>query len=147
LQHVDNSITRRNIRSLLTSAIRCWQAALGTNPISLAASGTNGDSFVLDMATTAVAVGKVRLLPHATVFRIYRAYIAVFNPHDCHPSSSIQCTSKYVSALHHRSPSAIRPSVLSCAGCFTTPQCLDYTASSGNMIYDNELGRIWKNRS
>jgi hypothetical protein len=36
------------------------QAALGTNPISLAAPGKNGDSFVLDMATTAVAVGKVR---------------------------------------------------------------------------------------
>lgn len=32
---------------------------LGTNPLSLAAPGKEGDNFVLDMATTAVAVGKV----------------------------------------------------------------------------------------
>jgi len=34
---------------------------LGTNPITLAAPGLNGDQFVLDMATTAVALGKVIL--------------------------------------------------------------------------------------
>lgn len=33
--------------------------ALGTNPISLAAPGTGDDSFVLDMASTTVAIGKV----------------------------------------------------------------------------------------
>ncbi|RUS68584.1 hypothetical protein EGW08_023655 [Elysia chlorotica] len=33
---------------------------LGTNPISVAAKGNNGEEFVLDMATTAVAQGKVR---------------------------------------------------------------------------------------
>lgn len=38
------------------------QSALGTNPVSLAAPAKDGDSFVLDMATTAVAVGKVNLL-------------------------------------------------------------------------------------
>jgi LDH2 family malate/lactate/ureidoglycolate dehydrogenase len=38
---------------------RSKQAALGTNPISVAASGAKNDKFVLDMATTAVAVGKV----------------------------------------------------------------------------------------
>lgn len=32
---------------------------LGTNPISVAAPGKDGDSFVLDMATSAVALGKV----------------------------------------------------------------------------------------
>ncbi|KAJ8943986.1 hypothetical protein NQ314_009569 [Rhamnusium bicolor] len=37
---------------------RAKKAALGTNPLSLGAPGLNGDSFVLDMATTAVAVGK-----------------------------------------------------------------------------------------
>jgi len=32
---------------------------LGTNPIAFGAPGRNGDDFMLDMATTAVAVGKV----------------------------------------------------------------------------------------
>ncbi|MFH4982356.1 hypothetical protein AB6A40_009065 [Gnathostoma spinigerum] len=41
---------------------RSSKPALGTNPLSLAVKGTGGDSFVLDMATTAVAVGKARLL-------------------------------------------------------------------------------------
>ncbi|CAH0550469.1 unnamed protein product [Brassicogethes aeneus] len=36
-------------------------SALGTNPISLGAPANCGDSFVLDMATTAVAVGKIEL--------------------------------------------------------------------------------------
>jgi LDH2 family malate/lactate/ureidoglycolate dehydrogenase len=34
---------------------------LGTNPLSCAAPANNGDSFVLDMATTAVALGKIEL--------------------------------------------------------------------------------------
>ncbi|KAH9515408.1 hypothetical protein Btru_014379 [Bulinus truncatus] len=34
---------------------------LGTNPISCAAPANNGDSFVLDMATTAVALGKLEI--------------------------------------------------------------------------------------
>ncbi|KAK9679663.1 Malate/L-lactate dehydrogenase [Popillia japonica] len=37
------------------------QAMLGTNPLSLAAPGKEGDNFVLDMATTAVAVGKIEI--------------------------------------------------------------------------------------
>ncbi|KAG5890481.1 hypothetical protein JTB14_013423 [Gonioctena quinquepunctata] len=37
------------------------KAALGSNPLSLGAPGLNGDSFVLDMATTAVAVGQIEL--------------------------------------------------------------------------------------
>ena len=32
---------------------------MGTNPLSVAAPGKDGDSFVLDMATSAVALGKV----------------------------------------------------------------------------------------
>jgi len=40
---------------------RSRQAALGTNPLTLAAPALNGDSFVLDMATTTVAIGKVTL--------------------------------------------------------------------------------------
>lgn len=35
------------------------QEVLGTNPISFGAPGVEGDDFVLDMATTTVAVGKV----------------------------------------------------------------------------------------
>ena len=36
-------------------------AFLGTNPLSLSAPGKNEDSFVLDMATSAVAVGKIEV--------------------------------------------------------------------------------------
>lgn len=45
--------------SPLMCPTRAKKSALGTNPISLAAPANNGDSFVLDMATTAVAVGKI----------------------------------------------------------------------------------------
>ncbi|KAH3692817.1 uncharacterized oxidoreductase YjmC-like [Dreissena polymorpha] len=37
------------------------EAVLGTNPICVAAPAKDGDSFVLDMATTSVAFGKVEL--------------------------------------------------------------------------------------
>lgn len=41
-------------------SIPLFQCTLGTNPISVAAPAKHGDSFVLDMATSAVALGKVR---------------------------------------------------------------------------------------
>lgn len=47
--------------SPLMCPTRSRAAALGTNPISVAAPANNGDSFVLDMAMTAVAVGKIEL--------------------------------------------------------------------------------------
>lgn len=47
--------------SPLMSPTRSVGAALGTNPISLAAPANNGDHFCLDMATTAVAVGKIEI--------------------------------------------------------------------------------------
>ncbi|WAQ93461.1 MDH-like protein [Mya arenaria] len=37
---------------------RAKESVLGTNPICVAAPGNHGDGFVLDMATTAVALGK-----------------------------------------------------------------------------------------
>ncbi|XP_076461629.1 putative oxidoreductase YjmC [Babylonia areolata] len=40
---------------------RARKPTLGTNPLSLAAPGQGGDGLVLDMATTAVALGKVEL--------------------------------------------------------------------------------------
>ncbi|VDN52885.1 unnamed protein product [Dracunculus medinensis] len=40
---------------------RSSKAALGTNPLTIAAKGMHGDSFVLDMATTSVAIGKVEI--------------------------------------------------------------------------------------
>ena len=46
--------------SPLVAPARAKAAALGTNPITWAAPGVNGDHFVLDMATSAVAVGKVQ---------------------------------------------------------------------------------------
>lgn len=36
-----------------------FQGALGTNPISMAARATGGDSILVDMSSTAVAMGKV----------------------------------------------------------------------------------------
>uniref|UniRef100_A0A182TC41 Malate dehydrogenase n=1 Tax=Anopheles maculatus TaxID=74869 RepID=A0A182TC41_9DIPT len=47
--------------SPLASPTRSKEAALGTNPISVGAPGQDGDGFVLDMATTAVAVGKIEM--------------------------------------------------------------------------------------
>ena len=40
---------------------RSKKRTFGTNPLTLAAPGKDGDSFVLDMATTSVAFGKVEL--------------------------------------------------------------------------------------
>lgn len=40
---------------------RAKQVTLGTNPICLAAPAKDGDDFVLDMATTSVALGKIEL--------------------------------------------------------------------------------------
>ncbi|XP_036391576.1 uncharacterized oxidoreductase YjmC-like [Megalops cyprinoides] len=47
--------------SPLVVPTRAKECTLGTNPISVAAPANNGDSFVLDMATSAVALGKVEL--------------------------------------------------------------------------------------
>ncbi|XP_069682035.1 uncharacterized oxidoreductase YjmC-like [Periplaneta americana] len=40
---------------------RAKQAALGSNPISMAAPGLRGDSFILDMATTAASLQKIEM--------------------------------------------------------------------------------------
>ncbi|XP_067004736.2 uncharacterized oxidoreductase YjmC [Anabrus simplex] len=40
---------------------RAKDAAMGANPLAVAAPAKDGDAFVLDMATTAVAVGKVEV--------------------------------------------------------------------------------------
>ncbi|XP_023698049.1 uncharacterized oxidoreductase YjmC-like isoform X1 [Paramormyrops kingsleyae] len=47
--------------SPLVVPTRAKECTLGTNPISVVAPANNGDSFVLDMATSAVALGKVEL--------------------------------------------------------------------------------------
>lgn len=47
--------------SPLMAPTRSRQSALGTNPIGLGMPASNGDEFVLDMATTAVALGKIEL--------------------------------------------------------------------------------------
>lgn len=47
--------------SPLVAPTRGKQKFLGTNPISVAAPGKAGDEYVLDMATSAVALGKVEL--------------------------------------------------------------------------------------
>lgn len=40
---------------------RSKEPALGTNPIAFSAPGIDGDSFLLDMATTSVALGKIEM--------------------------------------------------------------------------------------
>ncbi|KYN02561.1 PREDICTED: uncharacterized oxidoreductase YjmC [Cyphomyrmex costatus] len=47
--------------SPLMAPTRSMKAALGTNPLSLGMAACDGDEFVLDMATTAVALGKIEL--------------------------------------------------------------------------------------
>uniref|UniRef100_A0AAY4CLI2 Malate dehydrogenase n=1 Tax=Denticeps clupeoides TaxID=299321 RepID=A0AAY4CLI2_9TELE len=47
--------------SPLVVPTRAKECTLGTNPISIAAPAKNGGSFVLDMATSAVALGKVEI--------------------------------------------------------------------------------------
>ncbi|KOC68685.1 Malate dehydrogenase [Habropoda laboriosa] len=47
--------------SPLMAPTRSKKACLGTNPLSLGMKAAGGDSFVLDMATTAVALGKIEL--------------------------------------------------------------------------------------
>ncbi|KAJ0069609.1 hypothetical protein NL108_011109, partial [Boleophthalmus pectinirostris] len=47
--------------SPLVVPTRAKECTLGTNPISVAAPANDGDSFVLDMATSAVALGKIEL--------------------------------------------------------------------------------------
>ena len=47
--------------SPLMAPTRSSRSALGTNPLSLGMGASDGDQFVLDMATTAVALGKIEL--------------------------------------------------------------------------------------
>lgn len=47
--------------SPLSAPTRSKKAVLGTNPMSFSAPAKDGDSFVLDMATTAVALGKIEM--------------------------------------------------------------------------------------
>ncbi|EZA49144.1 hypothetical protein DMN91_005306 [Ooceraea biroi] len=47
--------------SPLMAPTRSAKAGLGTNPLSLGMAACDGDEFLLDMATTAVALGKIEL--------------------------------------------------------------------------------------
>ncbi|XP_039759202.1 uncharacterized oxidoreductase YjmC-like [Pararge aegeria] len=47
--------------SPLLAPTRSKKAALGTNPLSVVAPAADGETFYLDMATTAVAVGKIEM--------------------------------------------------------------------------------------
>jgi LDH2 family malate/lactate/ureidoglycolate dehydrogenase len=58
--YLSQYLRRRTLRQSV-NGFCCEQPTLGTNPISLAAPAKGGDSLVLDMATTAVALGKVEI--------------------------------------------------------------------------------------
>lgn len=53
---------------------------LGTNPISLGAPANGGDNFVIDMATTATALGKVNIYYSPQNFRHSLIYTATNVP-------------------------------------------------------------------
>ena len=56
-----------------------YQVTVGTNPLSVAAPGKDGDSFVLDMATSAVALGKVSDQVNADSSRQVLIVISIYN--------------------------------------------------------------------
>jgi LDH2 family malate/lactate/ureidoglycolate dehydrogenase len=67
--------------SPLAVPTRAQKPALGTNPITLAAPGTNGDNFCLDMATTTVAVGKIEIADRKGV-PLHRGWAADSRGHE-----------------------------------------------------------------
>lgn len=52
-----------------------YKVTLGTNPICLAAPAKDGDDFVLDMATTSVALGKVNWSNYLIYFQKKNYYV------------------------------------------------------------------------
>lgn len=48
-----------------------FKPSIGTNALSVAAPGRAGDSFLLDMATSAVAFGKVCYYNHKELIRLF----------------------------------------------------------------------------
>lgn len=56
--------------AIINKLIYLFQSALGTNPFSVAAPSKDGDAFVLEMSTTAVAVGKVCVLALCIILMI-----------------------------------------------------------------------------
>lgn len=52
-----------------------YKVTLGTNPICLAAPAKDGDDFVLDMATTSVALGKVNCSNYLIYFQKKNYYV------------------------------------------------------------------------
>ncbi len=57
----NNNKTGMTNTSPLVYPTRSKTRTFGTNPLTLAAPGKENDSFVLDMATSAVAFGKVEI--------------------------------------------------------------------------------------
>ncbi len=47
--------------SPLVAPTRSKEAVFGTNPVSIAAPGRQGDRYLLDMSTSAVALGKIEI--------------------------------------------------------------------------------------
>ena len=80
---------------------------LGTNPLTLAAPAKGNDSFVLDMATSGVAVGKVTLTCVAVVMATLAIIITVaiffFRGHFCLPSfrRSQTCLKKFLKLVYY----------------------------------------------
>lgn len=88
LLHFHQGMAFTNTSPLLVPT-RSKTEVLGTNPICVAAPGKDGDSFVLDMAVTSVALGKVINVIFGTGVRLFlrpgscgRALNRWFHPRD-----------------------------------------------------------------
>lgn len=58
-----------------------FKPSIGTNALSVAAPGRAGDSFLLDMATSAVAFGKVCYYNHKELIRLFTVNKTTFDHH------------------------------------------------------------------
>ena len=65
--------------SPLAYPTRAKKRTFGTNPLTLAAPGKDDDSFVLDMATTTVALGKVTAAIHQHLTHFGTLYSPIFS--------------------------------------------------------------------
>lgn len=85
-----SKILHAKVSPVLTLCTWCLQCTLGTNPMSVAAPAKGGDSFILDMATSAAALGKVgsasKLLRNNSICNHMQMYCTVWE-------TFVSCTS------------------------------------------------------
>jgi LDH2 family malate/lactate/ureidoglycolate dehydrogenase len=71
---------------------RSRKVAMGTDPISVAAPAANGDSFVLDMAITTVALGKVEMAARRGETEVPQSWVADSNGRETRVGNTLTTT-------------------------------------------------------